>query len=88
MMFYRRIEELANMELLGANSLAHIQAVLLVSQYLLCTRDPSRCWNLTGLACRMAIGFGLQNETQSKDLPAIEVEVKRRVWYGCVQTDM
>ncbi|KAI0151399.1 fungal-specific transcription factor domain-containing protein [Pestalotiopsis sp. NC0098] len=88
MMFYQRIEELANMELLGGNSLAHIQAVLLVSQYLLCTRDPSRCWNLTGLACRMAIGFGLQNETQSKDLPAIEVEVRRRVWYGCVQTDM
>ncbi|ETS80716.1 hypothetical protein PFICI_08245 [Pestalotiopsis fici W106-1] len=87
-MFYRRMEELVNMELVGGNSLAHVQAFLLVGQYLLCTQYPSRCWNVSGLACRMAMGLGLQTKTYPEGLLPIEVEIRRRVWYGCAQMDM
>ncbi|KXJ93613.1 hypothetical protein Micbo1qcDRAFT_161608, partial [Microdochium bolleyi] len=36
----------------------------------------------------MAIGLGLQSSRAPDGLTELELEVRRRTWYGCVQMDM
>lgn len=85
--FYERMKVLLPVDILDSGDLGDIQTLLLVSQYMLCTQNPTRCWNAVGLACRMAVGLGLQFEPGA-DLADLEVEMRRRVWYGCLQMDM
>ncbi|PSN61455.1 hypothetical protein BS50DRAFT_562355 [Corynespora cassiicola Philippines] len=85
--FYQRMKELLPMNILDRGSLADIQTLLLVGQYLLCTQNATRCWNVVGLACRMALGIGLQSEP-AVSLSNLEVEMRRRVWYACIQMDV
>ncbi|KAH7035473.1 fungal-specific transcription factor domain-containing protein [Microdochium trichocladiopsis] len=87
-MFFERTRALMKMDLLENGSLAHVQALLLVGQYLTCTHYPTQCWNIVGFACRMAIGLGLQSSRNDAGLSDLELEVRRRTWYGCVQMDM
>jgi hypothetical protein len=61
MMFYERMKSLMNIDILDSGSLAYVQALLLVAIYLQCTTYPRRCWNVIGMAHRMAVGLGLQN---------------------------
>ncbi|SPO06482.1 uncharacterized protein DNG_09172 [Cephalotrichum gorgonifer] len=87
-MFFNRMKKLLQFDILDSGSISHVQALLLVGQYLLCTHYPTQCWNVVGLAGRMAIGLGLQLNRCTDDVSEIEKEIKRRVWYGCVQMDM
>lgn len=86
--FCERISGLLQFDLLDNGSLATVQALLLFGLYLQCTHYPERCWNIIGLAQRMAIGLGLQTATPSDDGPSLEIAVRRRVWHACVQMDM
>lgn len=87
-MFFDRMSRLLRFDVLDSGSISHIQALLLVGQYLLCTHYPTRCWNVVGLACRMAVGLGLQSARFSEGTSGLEAEMRRRVWYACVQMDM
>lgn len=87
-MFYDRIKTLLRFDILDSGSIGQVQALLLVGQYLLGTQYPTRCWNVVGLACRMAISLGLQSASFSRDSSEVEAEVRRRVWYACLQMDM
>lgn len=88
MIFYERMKSLTSVDILDSGSLAHVQALLLVAIYLQCTPYPKRCWNVVGMAHRMAVGLGLQNRRQFSSLSALEKELRWRAWCGCVQMDM
>lgn len=88
MMFYERMKSLMNIDILDSGSLAHVQALLMVSIYLQCTAFPKRCWNVIGMAHRMAVGLGLQSRRRFNGLSALEREMRWRAWCACVQMDM
>ncbi|XHG08743.1 hypothetical protein AWENTII_011836 [Aspergillus wentii] len=87
-LFYDRIKGLLHIDLLDSGSLCHVQALLLVAQYLQCTQYPTRCWNIVGLAYRMSLGLGLHSMGNAQEMSAIETQIRRRVWHGCIQMDI
>lgn len=87
--FFRRCKNLIHVDILDGGNLAMVQSLLLVSLYLHGTQSPNRCWNVVGLACRMARGLGMSMKSSSGgDMSVMEVEVRRRTWHGCVMLDM
>jgi hypothetical protein len=53
--------------------------------FLQSTNRPNRCWNVVGMAIRIAQGLGLHVESTGGDL--VERETRRRIWWGCVLMD-
>lgn len=69
-------------------SLAIMQCLLLIGQYLQATEKPSACWNVVGLAIRIAQELGIDREQQVMARPSmIDQQLRRRLWYGCVLMD-
>ncbi|KIW44027.1 uncharacterized protein PV06_05070 [Exophiala oligosperma] len=89
LVYTERMKDLLQIPILDSGNLAYVQALLLAGQHLHCTQYPTQCWNVVGLACRMALGLGLHCENGNENGGiSLETEIKRRVWYGCVQMDM
>ncbi|KAF9892311.1 hypothetical protein FE257_002088 [Aspergillus nanangensis] len=88
LMFYERMKSLINIDIIDSGSLAHVQALLLVAIYLQCTPYPRRCWNIVGMAYRMAVGLGLHLSRKSTKLSGLEKEMRWRAWCACVQMDI
>ncbi|GAD91859.1 hypothetical protein NECHADRAFT_77081 [Paecilomyces variotii No. 5] len=65
--FYERAKRLIDIDLLADGSLALVQTLLLMGQYLQSTEMSNSCWNIIGLA--------------------VEIEMRRRAWAGCVMLD-
>jgi hypothetical protein len=86
--FFRRSKQLLRIDVLDEGNLALIQTLLIVAQFLQSTQFPNRCWNVVGLACRMAQGLGLYLDGADESRPFAEVEMRRRTWYGCVTLDL
>lgn len=86
--FCERVRGLLQFDLLDNGSIACVQALLLFGLYLQCTNFPERCWNIIGLAYRMAVGLGLQSAVPPEGATPLEVAMRRRVWHACVQMDM
>ncbi len=86
--FFARTQHPRRFETLNYGSLELVQSMLLMGQYLQSTERSAKCWNVIGLAIRVAQGIGLH-----LDLPAttkcsqLEVEMRKRVWWGCVILD-
>ncbi|ETN39651.1 uncharacterized protein HMPREF1541_05877 [Cyphellophora europaea CBS 101466] len=87
--FGERSRSLCHLDLFDEGSLAFVQTLLLIAQYLQSTPFPSRCWNCIGIACRLAQGMGLHVESPDllSQLTAEEIDMRRRVWHGCVTLD-
>lgn len=85
--FFRRSKQLLRIDILDEGSLALIQTLLIVAQFLQSTQFPNRCWNVVGLACRIAQGLGLHLDGANENRPFVEIEMRRRTWYGCVTLD-
>ncbi|KAK4647013.1 uncharacterized protein QC761_121810 [Podospora bellae-mahoneyi] len=72
-----------------------VQLLLLMGFYLQSTERFSKCWNITGLAIRMAQNMSLHmsaHDARKKGLllccpSQLEEEMRVRVWYGCVLLD-
>ncbi len=72
-----------------------VQVGLLMANYLQSTERLSKCWNVAGLAIRMAQNMGLHfevAEARKRELLApfstqLEAEIRTRVWYECVLLD-
>ncbi|PYI10108.1 hypothetical protein BO78DRAFT_232765 [Aspergillus sclerotiicarbonarius CBS 121057] len=86
--FNERMKSLMSFDIFDSGSVAHVQALLLIAIYLQCTSHPRRCWNVIGMAYRMAVGLGLHQQCQSDKLTAIEREIRWRAWCACVQMDI
>ncbi|KAK9452440.1 fungal-specific transcription factor domain-containing protein [Dipodascopsis uninucleata] len=86
--YYCRSRKIMKFEYLSSGSLMLIQALLLMGQYLQATHSPTECWNIVGLAIRVAQGLGLHHESrilQRRNI--IEQQLSRRLWFGCVVMD-
>ncbi|KAM0424914.1 hypothetical protein ACHAPT_009970 [Fusarium lateritium] len=67
--------------------LEHVQALLLGARYLQTTSCGDECWNVLGLAVRIAYGLRLHKDPPESDTPPVR-ETKRRVWYAAYILDM
>ena len=86
--FCRRSLNLLLANTLNDGSLALVQALLIVAQYLQSTDLPNRCWTVVGLALRVAQGLGMYMDNPSRDGSALETEIRRRTWHGCLMLDV
>lgn len=66
--------------------LEHVQALLIGARYLQCSSCADECWNVLGLAIRIAYGLCLHREPPESDPPPVR-ETKRRVWYAAYTLD-
>lgn len=89
--FFDRAKTFVSLDLLDLNNIGVVQALLLMTIFLLGTPFPQRCWNSVGVACRLAQGLGLHTEaSQSTRIirSDLEKEIRRRTWHGCVILDL
>jgi hypothetical protein len=94
--FFRRAKQVLRVDIDDEGNLALIQTLLIMAQYLQSTRFPNRCWNVVGLAVRMAQGLGLcvdcdgdgDDEDSIGKRSFLEIQMRRRTWYGCVTLDL
>ncbi|KAK9311941.1 fungal-specific transcription factor domain-containing protein [Lipomyces starkeyi] len=81
-----RIIDLNNLNM--KSDLQLIQALLLSCQVLQGTKRTNECWNLMGLTIRIAQSHGLQVDMDINQCGSyIELECRRRLWWGCVLLD-
>ncbi|RDW63567.1 hypothetical protein BP6252_11112 [Coleophoma cylindrospora] len=86
--FYERSRKLTAIDCLDTLSISILQMLLLTGVYLKSTRYANRCWNVIGVALRVAQSLGLhqqRNSTQNES--QLTREMKRRVWYCCIALD-
>ncbi|CAG9983791.1 unnamed protein product [Clonostachys byssicola] len=94
--FFKRAKTLLDLDALESGSVALVQVLLLMGQYLQ-TRDiTTSCWNIVGMAIRVAQGMGLHREPEDWDQNGsssyrasdqLEEEMRRRAWAGCALLD-
>ncbi|KAH6984056.1 fungal-specific transcription factor domain-containing protein [Ilyonectria destructans] len=85
---YQRARGLVPIDALDVASLPAVQMLLLTAVHLQSTTYSSRCWNIVGLAMRVAQSLGLHlNRSESGTSNQLEREMRRRVWYTCVILD-
>lgn len=86
--YYRRSRALTNFDICDYSSLSIVRLQLLTGLYLQTTSHASRCWNIVGIAVRIAQDLGLHKDPAGHDQSdSVVVEMKRRVWYSCVVMD-
>lgn len=86
--FFHRSKSLLGLEFLESDTLSVVQASLIMALFLQSTPFAGRCWTGVGIACRLAQGLGLHVESGGAGRSAVETEIRRRVWHGCVVLDM
>jgi hypothetical protein len=86
--FLDRAMALLQVEIMDEGSMSVVQTLLLIGQYLQSTSFPNRCWNVIGVACRIGQGLGLHVEQGQSSRRGLEIEMRRRVWYGCLIFDL
>lgn len=64
-----------------------VQFLLLVSQYMQGTRSSIQTWATHGLAVKVAFQLGLHSAEASKRFSAVEREIRKRTWFGCIVLD-
>jgi hypothetical protein len=86
--FYRRSREIFVFDVLDSMSISQVQMLLLTGIYLQSTRYPYRCWNVVGLAIRVAQSLGLHSDSATRR-PENQLtrEMRRRLWHNCVILD-
>uniref|UniRef100_A0A060T359 ARAD1A07062p n=1 Tax=Blastobotrys adeninivorans TaxID=409370 RepID=A0A060T359_BLAAD len=89
--YFQRACQQLNFNIFGTknlNSLLLLQALLMLGQYLQATDKPASCWNVVGLATRIAQELGLHREGHIRlRRSLIEQQLCRRLWYGCILMD-
>lgn len=85
--FVARSRRLVLSRAFQTGSLELVQALLLLCHHLQGTMELNECWNLVGLMIRTAIGVGLHLNPSSEVMTALEMEVRKRVWWGCIAVD-
>lgn len=68
--------------------LALCQAHLMMGNYYQGSGTPNRCWHIIGTACREAQALGLHSTHGDNHRSFAEIQMRRRVWHGCVMLDL
>ncbi|KAG8354017.1 hypothetical protein FVEN_g8234 [Fusarium venenatum] len=85
--FYKRSHRLISIETLDFASLEIVQLFLLRGIYLHYTSYANRCWNMVGVALRVAQSLGLNFERAESSKSQVEREMRRRAWHSCIALD-
>jgi hypothetical protein len=86
--FFKRSRMLLHIDILGSGSILLVQALVLMGHYLQSTKFPNRCWNVSGMAIRVAQGLGMHlDSTSANGKSVVEREMWRRTWHGCILLD-
>jgi hypothetical protein len=86
--FYNRSRQIFAYDVLDCSSLPVLQMVLLQGIYLQSTTEVSRCWNVIGVATRMAQSLGLHlDQTYQRQKTTYAREMGRRLWHSCLVLD-
>ena len=64
-----------------------VQSLLLMCYYCQGSLRLEQTWTLHGLAARTAQQLGLHSRAASKGLSALDSEIRKRTWFGCVLLD-
>ncbi|ENH68111.1 Transcriptional activator protein acu-15 [Fusarium oxysporum f. sp. cubense race 1] len=82
--FYQRARRLVPIDTLDEATLPAVQLLLLTALHLQSTMHSNRCWNMVGLATRVAQSLGLHTDARkSSSTSQLEREMRRRVWLIC-----
>ncbi|KAJ9138227.1 Fungal-specific transcription factor [Pleurostoma richardsiae] len=68
-------------EVITGCTLGHVQALMLYCLLLHISRERTSCWNITGVAIRMAIAIGLHRNAANPKCSPLERELRKRVWW-------
>lgn len=71
----------------GADTYPLVQYLLLASQYLQGVQKAMQTWITHGLAVKAALSIGLHSPVRSNAWSAIELEMRKRTWHGCIVLD-
>jgi hypothetical protein len=86
--FYQRSRALTNFDICDHSSLLAVRLHLVTGLYLQTTSHTSRCWNVVGMAIRLAQDLGLHKDPEVYlEQYVLGEELKRRIWYSCVVMD-
>ncbi|PWY91629.1 hypothetical protein BO94DRAFT_513932 [Aspergillus sclerotioniger CBS 115572] len=86
--FFQRSQKYLSIVTMDKGDLALVQTLLLTATYLQGGESPSKCWNIIGLACRVAQGVGMHSLKADRNRSSAEIQMRRRVWHGCVMFDL
>lgn len=87
-LYFEKSQKCLRFHLMNSGSVLLVQALLLTGQFLQASSGLAGCWNIVGLAIRIAQGLGLhldQNYASTKSL--IDREIRKRLWQGCLLMD-
>jgi mannosyl-oligosaccharide alpha-1,2-mannosidase len=73
---------------LEVGNLTLVQAFGLSATYLQKRNKPNTGYNYGGIALRLGIGLGLHKEFEQGNLPALQMEIRRRVWWTLCVLDV
>ncbi|CRG88732.1 Quinic acid utilization activator [Talaromyces islandicus] len=85
--FYQRANALCDRESRRNASLEMVQYLLVLGQYLQGTQKSVQAWTTHGLAITAAFQLGIHSPEANKAFPALECEIRKRTWFGCVLLD-
>ncbi|ONH67690.1 Regulatory protein GAL4 [Cyberlindnera fabianii] len=82
--YYQNAKSYLSSYVFESGSIPLLQALTLLSNYTQKRNKPNTGWNYLGLAVRMAMGLGLYKEFSnwSSSKHQIQLEVRRRLWWG------
>jgi hypothetical protein len=86
--FFHLCKPALDLNYLENGDLALCQTLLLVAHYLQSSSTPNRCWHVIGMACREAQALGLHSGAIDKRCSFAGIQIRRRVWHGCVMLDL
>jgi hypothetical protein len=86
--FYQRSRALINFDIFDYSSPRAVILQLITGLYLQTTPHASRCWNVVGMAIRLAQDMELHKDPSVYgEYNISNVELRRRLWYSCVVMD-
>ncbi|CAG9988603.1 unnamed protein product [Clonostachys byssicola] len=85
--YFKRAQKLSGNLTFKNVNIEIVQYLLLMTQYLQGTQRSAQTWNVHGLTVKAALQLGLHVENASSGFNAVEREVRKRTWYGCIILD-
>ncbi|KAK2594307.1 hypothetical protein QQS21_008013 [Conoideocrella luteorostrata] len=88
MSLFAHARSIMGFNFLEVGNLSLLQALTLASNYQQKRDKPNSGYNYLGLSGRMAMGLGLHKEFQGWNIPPLNMEIRRRVWWCLCSFDI
>lgn len=88
MALFAHARSILGFNFLEVGNLSIVQALTIASNYQQKRDKPNSGYNYLGLSVRMAMGLGLHKEFQGWNIPPLNMEIRRRVWWTLCSFDV